>query len=284
MTARPQTPAAPAAEPPTVVVAPISAAPGQPMAVVVQKMPDEKKDITGDLVAGCIGLGGALIGAVLGSVVAGWVSRKGRRQEERDKDHAAAFALAHKMTRIYSNLMQFKRGIESSIKYKNENGMPYLSLAHEEAGNDFGKIEFTVDEQYRAWRIGGDEAMNNFTVLDARYGATISARETYRRLRRGLLDELSGTVKDAENAVITVALTQEDLDRVAPKLVVADKLLVDTLKMIQGQTVDMFNALQVLQQARADYFRQKSKLILPNPDGDEVTLIFEPQPKPPSKK
>jgi hypothetical protein len=239
----------------------------QPIAIVVQRMPEEKKDHAGEFIAGSIGIAGTLIGVAVTIAYTEWQ----RRKDERAKTDAACNDLYRKLMQMYSFVHQFIKHIDTGMEKAKENGEVYFSPRVQPYANLPEAIIFTSEEINQARKIVGYDATNEIPKIEQLYTSIVSTLQIYRE--RFIAVQESGTVKELGEKGVVLSFDAKDMPRVEAEYSMMDDLITEMRDMADGIKNDAFAFVLKFVEGLATYFNRHQGVRITKPDG--VVETFE---------
>jgi len=230
-------------------------------------MPEEKKDHSGEFIAGSIGIVGTLLGVLVTIAYTEWQ----RRKEERRKTDAACNDLYRKLMEMYSFSHQFTKHINDGIAKAKENGEAYFSPRIQPYANLPERIVFTSEEINRARLIVGYDATNTVPQIERLYTAIVSSLTIYRD--HYIAVQQSGKVKELGERGVVLEFDAADKPRVEAEYSMLDDLITEMGDMAQGIKTDAFAFALKLVEGLATYFKRHQGVRITNPQG--VVETFE---------
>lgn len=228
--------------------------------------------IIGLLITAITGIGGALWGARVGAKMSAAHAKKLADDEELGRDKAAAFAVHHKVSRIYGQVTAI-HDILAEARAKAHAEQVVWSLQIEEPGNPLPLFQFTVEEHFRAFRYGGSPLANVIMILDEEHNALVANFDNFFRRREALAERIAksedGRRPEEIDAQAFVAYQDafENLDKFLEQL----QAIADRLRR------EAFNAILLSMQARIVKLGEDFAYSIESPDG-KLTYIGKPPP------
>lgn len=258
-----------AAPPKATIQAPVSEAVRlqQPITVVVQRMPEEKKDHSGEFIAGGIGIVGTLIGVAATTAYTEWQ----RRKDDRKRTDAACNDLYRKLMEMYSFAHQFAKHIDDGIAKAEKNGEVYFSPRIQPYANLPERIVFTSEEINRARLIVGYDATNIVPEIERLYTAIVGSLTIYRD--HYIAVQQSGKVKELGERGVVLEFDPAERPRVEAEYSMMDDLITDMRDMAEGIKVNAFAFVLKFVEGLATYFKRHQGLRITTPQG--VVETFE---------
>lgn len=224
------------------------------------------------IITAITGVGGALWGARVGAKMSADHAKVQADEAELDRNRAAAFAVHHKISRIYGQTMALHEMMAKALEKCHAEQVVW-SLQIDEPANPLPLFHFTVEEHFRAFRYGGSPLANAIMILDEEHNALVATfGEFFRRRER-----LTEIIADKEQG--------KRPDEIDPQAFVAYQdafeKLDEFVEYIQGIADrlrrEAFAAILTSMQARIGTLGEDFAYSIESPDG-KFTYIGKPPP------
>lgn len=239
----------------------------QPITVVVQRMPEEKKDHSGEFIAGGIGIAGTLIGVAATIAYTEWQ----RRKDDRVKTDAACNDLYRKLIEIYSFSHEFTSHVRSGVAKAQEFGEANFSPRVQPFANLPERVTFTSEEMNQSRLVVGYDVVNIVPQIERLYAAIVGALHIYRD--RFLSIQEIARVESLGEKGVTLSFEEKDALRVRAEFSMMDDLNIEMLEMAEGIKINAFTFILKLIEGLSKYFNRHQGVTITKPDG--VVETFE---------
>jgi hypothetical protein len=242
----------------------------QPIAVVIQRMPQEKHDFSGDIATGLFGLVGVLVGAAI-SIATNWLMKKA---DDAEKNRYALFTLTQKNQKIYSVLNSIHKSFSAGCEAAKSKGEPYLFHRVLPPSNSFAPVSFDPDEFWRSKVLAGHNFANNVALLDDHYNGLISVIERYGNERSIIAEELSRICPPGDEGY-NLDYLRDDLKQYHLKFDTLDRMVKSILENADQDRRRAHSAIIALHKATGKFTKKNSKIALTSPEGivEEINSI-----------
>lgn len=179
---------------------------------------------------------GALVGGGMSAALQVFANRsatKVRLAEANAHLTAQARSLVLKTVKIESDFLQFRKDLEESIALAKQNGIPFGWRAYRAAANLPREIIFTNDEIAALSACKNDDLFNDVLALDEVHSSVLQIMSLYRTKRFELSDSLPAKMS---GSLGTSALTQDEFNKLAPKMAQVDLLANDLASLIEVES------------------------------------------------
>lgn len=268
------------AKPPAVQPQQLPAAPattGQPIKVIVEKVPDDKHDYGADLITGSIGIAGALIGAWAGAMVTAAIARKQKQGEERERDDMAIVSLFRVITKAYTFTTGYVADVNTAVAAHKEGKAQFVSAALQPYANYPNRVTITGEEIYRAKRVGGYQFSNMVVDLDDRFNAILEMATMYRTLRTQAMSLLK--VESNNGTAVVGSADKENEALIKAEFASLDNMIGQSLEISDDLRKDAYHAMIRCVECIVEYFQRDQKIETVDLDGKPQVIELKATPK-----
>ena len=181
-------------------------------------------------------IAGALVGGFVSAALQ-WIAHRAaaseRRLERLEIKRGQARSLVLKTLKIESDFLQFRKDFEDSRDLAKQNGIPFGWASYRATANLPREIVFTNEEIAALSACKNDALFNDVLALDEVHSSVLQIMSLYRTKRFELSDSLPAQMS---GSVGTSALTQDEFDKLAPRMVEVDLLAKDLASMIEDES------------------------------------------------
>lgn len=226
--------------------------------------------IIGLVITAITGIGGALWGARVGAKMSADYAKKLADDAELDRNRAAAFAVHHKVSRIYGQTTAL-HAIMATALAKARAEKVVWSLQIDEPANPLPLFHFTVEEHFRAFRYGGSPLANAIMILDEEHNALVATFAEFFRRRTVLNDR----IVNRENGLLAGEITVDAFRSYQDDFEKLDEFLEYIQRIADRLRREAFAAILVSMQARIVKLGEDFAYSIESPDG-KFTYIGKP--------
>lgn len=243
--------------------------------------------LTKDTVAALFNLLSALIGAVVGALATGFVTRQlGRRaqsEQQRGQDDVGAFSVQQKLIAIYSStfdiIAHFRKARVQQKKMRSDPKVwnPHIGVVFRPFANFTADQEFTVAELYSLNRMGRHELLSSVAGLDRLHNALNESLRVFAKRRDQLVDAWTGQA--GSEGVVYRAVSEAEYKANEHRFIELDNLVEQLEPMAAELLDDCVKAVGAVTRAQGRYLGQRISVTLHQLDGPDLTFksIEEPE-------
>lgn len=234
----------------------------EPVAIVVQRMPEEKHDYSGDVATGLFGLFGVLVGAGI-SIVTNWLVK---RSEESSKNRYALFTMTRKIQRIYSVLNVLHGGLMAGINSSKLHDEKFLFPRVLSSSNSFADIRYDPEEFWRVKSLTTPEFIDNIALLDDHYNGLLSVMQKYGNEREIIVNQLVDICPPGGEGY-AIDYNREDIKPYLPKFEALDRMIRNIVDGADDDRRRAHSALIDLHKAMGKLTGKNTTISLTSPEG-----------------
>lgn len=225
-------------------------------------------------------LAAALIGAVVGALATGKVTRglarSARAEEQREEDEVNSFALQQKLIRIYSStfdlMMHFRKARQQQLKLQSDPSIrsAHIGILFRPFANFTSDQEFTISELYTLNRIGRHKLLNTFVGIDHQHNGLNQALRVFGHRRDQLMDPWTGT--PGPDGTVFRAISDEKYAENEHRFIELDHLVGQLEELAADLLDNCILATTALTHAQGVYFEQEISVTLSRIDDEPITI------------
>jgi hypothetical protein len=187
----------------------------QPVKIVVDRMPAEKHDFSGDIVTGLTGLFGVFVGALLSKWIADGQRKATKAEADGEKLEAALFSITFRLEAIYGALAAINRHYSGHIEAAGEVDDDRLGLLVSPFSHQPPRVELPVTEMMLVRKVLHKKYINGLGALNITYNNLIDLLASHSEQRRAL-SSVMDPMEDLGGGSFNISITPEEKTLLTP--------------------------------------------------------------------
>jgi hypothetical protein len=203
----------------------------------------------------------AIVGAIVGSISAGFITWSLQRNQDHrqtlERNQALARSLMFKLVRIHSDFVGFSRHVKECEDSAKRENLPVGWQSLRAIGNLPAAVSFSPEEMGYLLSLKNDDLFNDIISLDMVHASTIGIFELYKERRLALTDLMPAVMN---GMVGTVTMTNAQKAAYDPKAAELDLLVSDIRRRVDLDVAESRAALEQANLAVAATLKHSLKL------------------------
>jgi hypothetical protein len=240
----------------------------QPLTVVVSKMPEEKADVTGDLVSGGIGAVSTLAAVILTLCLTNW--QKEREERQKADDHC--IDVYAKLVAVYDFAHGFVEHFKAGAARAKAANAEFVASHVQAYANIPDAVIFTQDEMTALRRVSRYKLLSSVPTIERKYRSVLQTMTVYCARKEDI--QRMATVEKVENGVSVLSFPIEMKERIRAECGMLDSFAITMNEVCEELVRACFESMKALIESMATYFNRYQGMSLTDPSGQLVEFEF----------